>query len=59
MRKGYLSRAEDSRREEERVAEEETSPDKEKHLEIHNGCDHHSTLIWAFLDFLKFKKFCI
>ena len=38
--------------------EEEEAPADEEGAEIHNGCDH-ATNIGAFLNYLRFKKFCV
>ena len=38
--------------------EQEDAPAEDNGAEIHNGCDH-QTNIGAFLNFLKFKKFCV
>ena len=38
--------------------QEEEAPAEDEGAEIHNGCDY-ATNIGAFLNYLRFKKFCV
>ena len=57
-REGQRGRRGRQERRKGRQEEEEEAPAADEAVEIHNGCDH-ATNLGAFLNFLKFKTFCV